>query len=220
MKNYMNLNMTPDSQFAVLGLGKFGRAIVKELVSHNRHVWCCDVDEEVVQTMSTCVEHVVQADASNDDFLDKIGIGNFDVVIVAFSANFEDSVLTTMKLKEKNVPFVIVKAGDERRKKVLESVGADYAILPEVIMGERVAHSLIYNDPLSHIHESEHFDIIEMHPKQNWIGKDLSTLQLTKKENINVLGIIRDDNLVNRITPQTVLLENDILVVIKTLTDK
>ena len=218
MKKAFEFNVTPDSQFAILGLGKFGISVAKGLAAHHRNVFCCDKSESAVNEVAAYVEHAVLADASSDDFLDKIGIGNFDVVIVTFSNNFEDAILATMKAKEKNAPFVIAKATDERHKKVLESVGADYVLLPDVVVGERLAQSLINNDPLMHINESDKFDIAEMRPKSSWLNKTLDDLQLTRKERINVLGIVRDEKLVERITKDTVIQANDLLIVMKTMT--
>ena len=217
MKKMVDFDVTPDSQFAVLGLGQFGYSIAKELAAHGRNVFCCDKNERPVREAAAHIRHVVQADASGEEFLDKIGISNFDVVIIAFSGNFEDAILTTMKVKEKGVPFIIAKATDERHKRVLESVGADYVLLPNIVMGERLAHSLIHNDPLMKINESDKFEIMEISPKEKWLNKKLEELQLTRKENISILGILRDDRLVERITKDVVLLEDDILIVMKTV---
>lgn len=217
MKKVEDFKVTSDSQFAILGLGQFGSSMAKELAKNNLNVFCCDINEKPVRELSLFLEHVVQADASNEDFLDRIGIGNFDVVVISFSENFEDTILTTMKVKEKKVPFIVVKTTDERHKKVLESVGADYVILPDIVMGERLAHSIIYNDPLMRINESDKFDIMEIRPKEQWINKSLEVLDLTKKENINILGILRNNKLVGHITKDVVILDDDILIIIKTI---
>lgn len=220
MAKNINFNIEEDSQFAILGLGKFGASVAKELARHNKNVLCCDKNERIVQSISNHIDHVINADATSDEFLEKVGIGNFDVVILSFTSNFEDTVLATVKLKELNVPLIIAKATDERHKQVLEKIGADVVLLPEVIMGERLAHSLIHNDPLMQIYESEHFEIEQISPQKKWLNKALSELHLPKKEHINVLGIIRDDELLDRIGPESMILENDILVVIRNLTSR
>ena len=217
MRRIVDFNVTSDSQFAILGLGQFGFSLAKELSFHGRNVFCCDKNERPVKEAAAYVSHVVQANASDEEFLDKIGISNFDVVVIAFSGNFEDAILTTMKVKEKGVPFIIAKAANERHKKVLESVGADYVLLPNTVIGERLAHSLIHNDPLMKINESDKFEIMEIRPKEKWLNKNLEELQLTRKENISILGIIRGDKLVERITKDVVLFEEDILIVMKTV---
>ena len=213
--NITKININENTQFAILGLGKFGRSIAFELENFKRHVFCCDKDEQTVQKLSSKINHIVEADASNDDFLDSIEIGNFDVVIVSYGRNFEESVLTVLKLKERNVPLIIAKTSDEKHKIVLERIGADIVILPEVVMGERLGNALLYNDPISIIKESENFNIFRMFPESHWINKSLSHLKLTKKEHINVLGIIRNESLVDQITPNTIIEKNDVLIVIK-----
>ena len=40
-----NLDVDENTQFAVLGLGKFGRSLVKTLYDNGLNVLCCDTDE-------------------------------------------------------------------------------------------------------------------------------------------------------------------------------
>lgn len=214
-KSRLLKNLNEKSQFAVFGLGKFGSSIANELLENNRNVFCCDINGKRVQELSSTFEHILQADVTDDEFLESIGIGNFDVVVIAFSKNFEDAVLATVKLKEYNVPYVIAKAADERHKNVLEKIGADYVILPEVVMGEKLANALMFNDPLTYIYESDKFAIEEIYPKKNWIRKTLGYLNLRNSEGINILGIIRDGKLVENIASETIIGEKDILIVVR-----
>lgn len=215
MNRIININIDKNSQIAIFGLGKFGMSLLKELTLNGVDVFCCDIDNKKVQEAARYVEHVMQADATNDDFLEKIGISNFDIVVISFSSNFEDAVIVTLKLKELNISCIIAKATDNRHKRILETIGATYVIQPEIVMGERLAHAIINNDPMIQIKESDYFDIEQIFPKEKWIGRRLSDLSLPKKESINVLGIIRQDELLEKISSDTVIMNNDILVIIR-----
>lgn len=203
------------TQFAVLGLGKFGTSMAETLSKNGHDVFCCDIDEHVVREASEYATHVIQADASDKYVLEKIGLRNFDVVIIAFSKDFEASVITAMIAKEMEVPYVMAKANGLRQKQILESIGVDRVVLPEKEMGEKVTYELITNDLLGYIHRSDDFDIIEMKPKSDWVGKSLSKLRLRQTESINIIAIIRGAKVMAVIDPQVELKEDDSLIVLK-----
>lgn len=203
------------TQFAILGLGKFGRSMAEALYENGNDVFCCDINEAVVHEVSEYATHVIQADAADKFVLERIGLKNFDVVIIAFSNDFEASVITSMIAKEMNVPYVIAKANGLRQKQILETIGVNRVILPEKEMGEKVAYELITNDLLGYIHRSERFDIIEMKPQPDWVGKSLSKLRLRQTESINIIAIIRGTEVIAVIDPQVELDENDSLIVLR-----
>lgn len=210
-----NFKVDKYTQFAVLGLGKFGRSMAETLSYNGFDVFCCDINDNVVREASQYATHVIQADASDKSVLEKIGLKNFDIVIIAFSNDFEASVITSMIAKEMNVPYVIAKANGLRQKQILESVGVNRVILPEMEMGEKVTYELITNDLLGHIHRSDKFDIIEMKPRPDWVGISLSKLRLRQTESINIIAIIRGSEIMAVIDPQIELEENDSLIVLK-----
>lgn len=204
-----------NTQFAVLGLSKFGLGLAQALYDNGYHVLCCDMDEQVVQDNVHNVTHIIQADASDKAVLEKIGIGNFDVVIIAFSEDFEGAAVTATILKELNVNYIIVKANGIRQKHIFESIGVDRVILPEKEMGERLAYSLMTNDLMDSLHRSDKYDIIEMKPLPEWVGKSLEKLRLRQTESINIIAIIRDNELMPVMDAKTVLQPKDNLIVLK-----
>ncbi|MDF2872857.1 MAG: TrkA family potassium uptake protein [Anaerocolumna sp.] len=204
-----------NTQFAVLGLSKFGKGLTHALTDNGYHVLCCDIDEQTVQENLHIATHIIQADASDKAVLEKIGISNFDVVIIAFGRDFESAAVTATILKELKVNYIIVKANGVRQKQIFESIGVDRVILPEKEMGERVAYSLITNDLMDSIHRSDKYDIIEMKPLPEWEGKSLDKLRLRQTESINVIAIIRENEVMAVLDAKTVLLPKDDLIVLK-----
>jgi trk system potassium uptake protein TrkA len=209
------ITVTKDTQFAILGLGKFGRSMALTLFDNGFNVLCCDIREGVVQEAVDIATHVAQADASDKQALEKLGIGNFDVVVIAFSADFEAAAVTATILKEMGVPYIVAKANGIRQKQIFQSIGVDRVILPEREMGERIAYGLITNDLMESIHRSDRYDIIEMKPLPEWAGKSLAKLRLRQTERMNVLMIIREGEIMAVLDAQTVLKENDDLIVLK-----
>ncbi len=206
-----------NTSFAVLGLGKFGMTVAKALSKNDSQLLCCDKSSALVHEASEFATTAVEADTSDPAVLSDLGISNYDIVIVAFSDDFEAELLTTMIVKEMGTPFVLAKASGPRQKKILENVGADIVIMPEVEMAERVTHKLLNQDPLDYLHRSDDFEILEMSPKKEWIGKSLAVLDLPKNHGINILTIMRDDQVLLHFTANTVIEGHDRMLALKTI---
>lgn len=205
-----------NTSFAVLGLGKFGMSIARELSENDYHVLCCDLKAHLVHEIAEQVTNAVQADVTDASVLANLGIGNYDVAIVGFSSDFESELLTTMILKEMGVPYVLAKATGLRQKKILENVGADMVVMPEIETGIRVAQKLINNDPMEIILSSKSYELLEMEPKPEWIGKSLSVLNLRREHSINVLAVIRDEEIIPDLSPDTTIKAHDKIVALYT----
>lgn len=210
------MKIDKNTTIAVLGLGKFGMSIAKELSQKGYDLFCCDRSSNLVNEASSFARNVVQADAGDPIILEHLGIGNFDIVVICFSQVFEEELLSVMISKEKGVPFIIAKGTGLRQKKILENVGADLVILPEIEMGQRVVRRLIFDDPMEYIYHSEYFEILEMIPEKDWLGKRLDILNLRETEGINILAIIRSNIPLNFIFPDTKLQKEDRLIVMLT----
>ena len=122
-----------------------------------------------------------------------------------------------MMAKELGVPFVLAKATGLRQKKILESVGADRVIMPEIEMGLKVAQYLMTADPMEYIHLSVHYEILEMSPKKEWIGKSLAVLNLSKNNNLNILTIIREGAVLPSLSADTIILAGDKMIALHTV---
>ncbi len=214
-KRNTKIYVDKDTQFAVLGLGKFGRSVAKTLYDNDLNVLCCDIDEHIVQEVAPFATYTYQADVSEKSALEKLGINNFDVVIIAFGADFEAGAITATILKEMGVRYILAKANGPRQKQILESIGVDRVVLPEEEMGERIAYSFITNDLIEHIHRSGKYNIIEMEPYPQWIGRSLQRLRLRQTEGINIIAIIREEEIMAMLDGETELLAGDRLIVLK-----
>jgi trk system potassium uptake protein TrkA len=124
------------THFAVLGLGRFGMSIVQTLAAEtDANVLACDNNEAKLQQATEYATHVVQVDITDEHALNKLGLGNFDVVILAIGEDFEASLTAAMIAKEHGVKHIIVKAKNNRQKIILKSIGVNEVILPEHEMG-------------------------------------------------------------------------------------
>ena len=118
--------------YLVVGLGRFGTAVAKRLAELKKEVLVMDVNEDLVQQTANFVTRGVIGDSKDKEVLRALGAGNYDCAVVAIGKDLTASILTTMNLKELGIPMVVCKAQDESHKKVLEKIGADRVVFPEI----------------------------------------------------------------------------------------
>ena len=202
------------SQFAIIGLGQFGKALAKKLYEMNKDVLVVDIDEEKVNAISPYVTHSIVADASDENVLKSIGIKNFDVVAICMGSNMQSSILITLICKQMGVKYIVAKAQSEKHKNVLEKIGADLVVFPEEDMGKKIASKLV-NPNLTDVMElTEYFKIIEIITPSQWKNKSLIELDLRKKYSVSVILIKRDDgNIIMSPGGDSLLHEKDSVVI-------
>ena len=202
--------------FVVIGMGRFGSSIAKELYKHGNEVMVIDENEELIQDIADDVTHAVVGDAADEAVLRSLGLRNFDVAIIAIGANLEASILVTVLLKEQGIKYILAKAQNELHGTILKKVGADRVILPEKDMAVRVANQLVQSNMLDYIALSTEYSIAEIKVPENWVGKTLKELDIRVHYGINIMAIKSDDGI--NISPrgEDILGEDDLIVVIGT----
>jgi trk system potassium uptake protein TrkA len=205
------------THFAVLGLGRFGMSIVQTLSEQNVNVMACDKNEIKLQQAMAYATHVVQVDITDENALKKLGLGNFEVVILAVGEDFEASQIAAMIAKESGAKHVLVKARNHRQKMILESMGVDEVILPEHEMGAKLARRLTNSNILDILEESCFYTITEMYPLEKWQNKTIQQADIRRKHNLTILAIRNGGKLKIPVFPDTLITEDDILI---TLSEK
>jgi trk system potassium uptake protein TrkA len=201
-------------QFVVIGLGRFGTAIAKELYELGNDVLAIDADEDRIQEVSNDVTHAVQADATDENSLRTLGISNFDVAVVTIGSNVQASVMAALLAKELGVKYIIAKAHNELHAKLLSKLGVDRIIFPERDMGIRVAHNLVSSNILDYIELSSEYSIAEIQTPKEWIGKTLKELNMRSNYGINVMALKRDNEVNVAPSADDVIVEGDVIVAI------
>lgn len=201
-------------QFAVIGIGRFGGSVARTLHKMGYEVLAIDKDEQEIEAIMNEVTHAVQLDALDVEALKRLGIRNFDVVIVAIGNDLEASILVTLELKELGVRCVVAKAANDLHGKVLQRVGADKVVYPERDMGVRLAHYLVSSNVIDQIQLSSEYSIVEIQAPKRVAGLTLGEADLRANYGIAVLAIRRDNEIIVSPSASDVIKEGDILVVI------
>lgn len=178
--------------YMVIGLGRFGSSVARQLCRLGAEVLAIDVRSDLVQQIAPDVTHAVVGDAQDKEVLRALGAGHFDCALIAIGDDLAASVLTTMNLKELNVPYIVCKAHDETHRRVLEKLGVDRVVIPEREHGERLARSLHSHNVLDYIELSEAYGILEIPAPKSWVGKTLKELNVRAKLGVNIIAVESD----------------------------
>lgn len=198
----------------LIGLGHFGKHIAMELNQLGHEVMAIDNDEEKINDVLQYVTSAQIGDSTDPDFLNSLGIRNFDVCIVTMSGNFQNSLETTSLLKELGAEFVVSAAKRDVQEKFLLRNGADRVVYPEKQMAKWTAIRYTSDHILDYIEVDDSYAIFEVQVPDNWIGKSIGKIDIRKKYNINILALKEYGKMNMAITPDTVLTSNISLLVL------
>ncbi|MEG4288616.1 TrkA family potassium uptake protein [Microcoleus sp. C2C3] len=214
--NFFRSLRSDNKQFAVIGLGRFGKAVCSTLHGLGYEVLGVDFDEKkVTQALTDRISsHVLQLDSTEPSALAEAGIFEFETVIVAIGNYLAESITTTLNLKEGGVTYVIAKASSETHLKLLKKVGADHVVFPEREMGCSLARILTRPSILERFDLDPDHSIVELVVPEKFDGKTISDLELRHKYGLNLLAISRADKFEINPQPNERLRRGELMVVI------
>ena len=172
----------------ILGLGIFGQSILKGLKDQDVEVIAIDDHEDVINQYESIITTGVVGDITELDLLDAADIGNCDTVVIATGENLESSVLAVMHCKALGVERVIAKVKSEVTKEVLEKIGADLVILPEVEAGMSLAKMVLFQHRIEVFQLDEEVVVVEFTVPSSWVGKSLQDLAVREEYHLNIIG--------------------------------
>lgn len=205
--------MSINKSYAVFGLGRYGRAVVKELLNNGATVIAVDKNEKVVDELVGEIPICKCADITEPGVIKQLGITNVDVVIISMAENFEGSVMATMLCREAGIKRIIVKCSNEMHCNILRKIGADETVLPEQEAGTRLAKNIISAGFIDIADISDDISILELDVKREWIGKTLKELNMRKKYNVNIIAFKKDNRIDVAVNPDAIISEDMKMIV-------
>ena len=154
--------------FLIIGLGRFGRHMAKTLVEQKNEVLAIDIDEHRVNDSMQYVSNVQIGNATNERFVSSLGVGNFDVCVVAIGDNFQASLEATSLLKECGARYVLARASRDVHKKFLLRNGADEVVYAERELAERLAIKHGSNHVFDYMKLADDYAIYEISVPESW----------------------------------------------------
>ena len=172
----------------ILGLGIFGQSVLKTLQDQDVDIIAIDDHEDVINQYESMITTGIVGDITEMDLLDVADIGNCDTVVIATGENLESSVLAVMHCKALGVEHVIAKVKNEVTKEVLEKIGADLVILPEVEAGMSLAKMILFQDRIEVFQLDDEVVVVEFTVPSAWIGKSIRELAVRDQYQLNIIG--------------------------------
>ena len=203
-----------DKNVLVLGLGRFGSALARKLFEKGVEVMAVDRDYTKVQKLADQATYAAQADMTDEEAMRELGINNFDIAVIATGSNIEASIEATLLCKDAGITTVIAKATNITHERIVQKIGADKIIFPELESGERLARVISGSNLLEFIEFSSEFSLAEIRVHEAWIGKNLMELDFRNEYNLNVVAFERDGKTLINPNPTTLIEKNDLIVLI------
>lgn len=178
----------------IIGLGKFGHHLCKNMVRLGNEVMIVDEREDVMEDLLPLVTSAKVGDCTNLEVLKSLGIGNFDLCFVCIGTNFQSSLEITNQVKELGAKYVISKANRDLHAKFLLKNGADEVTYPDRDLAERLAIRLSANHVFDFVELTDGFGIYEIPSCGEWIGKSIREVDFRAKYHVSILGTRKDAN--------------------------
>lgn len=198
----------------LIGLGRFGRHVAEKLYGLDHQVMAVDKQEDRVEAVMSYVTNAQIGDSTNMEFLETLGVSNFDVCIVAIASDFQSSLETTAYLKDLGAKMVVSRASRDVHARFLLRNGADEIVYPEKQVANWTAIRYSSEHIFDYVQLSDTHAIFEIEMPQNWVGKTIGQVDIRKKFNINIMALKRDGKLDMAIRPDTMLTDDATMLVL------
>lgn len=198
----------------LIGIGRFGKHIAMNLHQLGHEVMAVDQVEDRIDQILPYVTNAQIGDSTNKDFLESLGINNFDVCIVAISNDFQSSLETTANLKELGARLVVSRAERDVQAKFLLRNGADEILYPEKQIAKWAAIRYSSDHILDYIELDETHAIFEVTVPRAWRSKSIGEIDIRKHFNINIMALKKNGKMNMAITPDSVLTEDVTMLVL------
>ena len=156
--------------------------------------------------------HVVQADSTDIQAMEQLGVGEFSKAVIGIGHNLEASVLTAFVLRKLGVSDIWAKAITTSQGEILEQVGVSHVVRPEHAMGKRVAH-LVRGRMLDYIEFDDGYAIVKTTPPHGILGKTLADAGVRSRYGVTIVGIKSPGQDFSYATPTSVVNEGDLIIV-------
>ena len=177
--------------FAIIGLGRLGASILRNLSDLTSNIIAIDSDESRIALASKWTEKCFVADATNKRVLKDLGIGNIDHVFITIGNNLSATILTLINCKELKVKRITVRVDEEDKVDIMKRLGADEVIDPESAIGEMFAKQALSDTMVDYYPIDDDFAIVQVLVPTTFKSLTLLDLDARNKFGVNIVGILR-----------------------------
>lgn len=198
----------------IIGLGRFGRHMAKKFSEQNNDVMAIDINEERINNVLSVVTNALIGDATNEQFMETIGVRDFDLCVVAIGDNFQSSLETTALLKDLGAKFILARASRDVHAKFLLRNGADDVIYTEKETAERLAVKYGSDNIFNYIELNDEYSIYEIAVPSSWLNKSILKVNVRSKYGISILATKQGNNIFPLPKPEHVFTDSESLMIL------
>lgn len=197
----------------IVGVGRFGRKMIEKLNDLGYEVMAIDRDESRINEILPLVTDAQIGDATSRDFLQTLGVSNYDVCFVTISEDFQSSLVSSSLLKDLGARQVISRAASDLHKEFLLRNGADDVFFPAKQVADWAVMRYAADHVLDYITLDSEYAIYDLTVPEEWYGKTVGTLDIRRKYNLNILAV-RGNGASMVVSSETVMQQNQTLLVL------
>lgn len=203
-------NKLNENFYGIVGVGRFGSALARDLIESGANVLVLDKDEEKIKEFREITDNAFIVKSLDKKTLSETGIQNTDVAVVCIGEQIATSILTTLNLVSLGIKKVISKATSTEHGEILEKLGAE-VVYPDRDMAERLAHRLEASRVLDFVSLSEKLNISKIAVPDKIVGKTVKDINFRQQFSVNIIAIESEKNLYEIVSPDYVFKKDDIL---------
>lgn len=172
----------------LIGLGYFGTKVAEQLSEYGQDVMAVDADEDRVNQVLPYVTNARIGNAAEEQFIQSLGVRDYDVCIVAIGDDFLSSLQATAMLKDCGAKYVVSRATSDAQEKLLLRNGADKVVFPEKTLAMWTAIRYASNHIFDYLALDDAYSIAEIEPPKKWIGKTVRQLDIRREYHLTIIG--------------------------------
>lgn len=174
---------------AVIGLGKFGSTVARELTERGAKVIAVDEHKERVEAIKESVSYAVTLNSTDRAALESVAIRDVDVAVVCIGEDVEANLLTTILLKKLGIKKIWARAINELQLEILKTLDVDDIINLEEQMGRAIAQTLASTNLGRYIPLAEGHSLAEIEIPDAYVGKTLRQINAREKHKVNIVAL-------------------------------
>lgn len=198
----------------IIGLGRFGRHMALKLIDEGNEVLAVENNVERADELASVIRNIQIGDATNEDFLHSLGVGNFDICVVGVGDSFQTALEITVLLKDLGAKYVVARATRDIYKKLLLRNGADHVVYAEREVAERLAVRYgVSSSVFDYIELTPDYGIYEIALPESWAGHSILEKAIRTRYHVSVLATKKNKKLYPMPHPDYVFEEGETLMI-------
>lgn len=198
----------------IIGLGRFGRHMAQKFNEQGNDVMAVDIVEERVNAVLPYVTNAQIGDATDEMFLESLGVNDYDLCVVTIGDHFQNSLEATALLKDLGASYVLSRASRDVHAKFLLRNGADEVVYTEKETAERLAVKFGSDSIFNYIELNNDYSIYEISVPDGWIGKSIRQKNIRTKYNISILATKTGETISPLPHPDHIFSSDELLMVL------